>query len=405
MKVFHIADLHFGKTLAGQSLDQDQRDWCKKFVELVGVEKPNAVLIAGDVYDRATPNGDAVDLLDGFLTELLAKDEHLHVMIVSGNHDSGQRLAFGARILRRERLHIVGKVSEQIECVTLQDENGPVNFWLMPYLFPAVVAEVLGIEERLDYTEAVKRLLDRQQIDTSVRNVLVAHQSVMFGGVSPEEGGSETMVGGVGAIDGAVFNAFDYVALGHIHRAQSVGRDTMRYAGSPLCYHFDELRCPKKGAVAVTLAEKGMVTVEDKPLAPLHPLREIRKSYADIVAEETANECRGEYVKVVLTDQRVSPQVSDALHALFEGKKSILLELTSDFATFSDVRGGGVSSARERTLEEKLQDFWRDRHGGEDPDAAMTDLIKLATRRPENGGWKNDDAIEAILAQVKEMEG
>ena len=405
MKILHVADLHFGKTLAGQDLNEDQRDWCNKFVELVKTEKPSAVLIAGDVYDRATPNGDAVDLLDGFLTSLLAVDDHLHVMIVAGNHDSGQRLAFGSRIFKKERLHIVGKVSEKMECVTLQDENGPVNFWLMPYLFPAAVAEVLGIEERLDYTESVRRLLANQQIDISVRNVLVAHQSVMSDGTSPEEGGSETMVGGVGAIDGVVFDAFDYVALGHIHRGQVVGRDVMRYAGSPLCYHFDELKCSKKGAVAVVLAEKGKVAVEVKLLAPLHPLREIRKSYADIVAEETANECRGEYVKIVLTDQRVSPQVSDALHAIFAGKGSVLLELTSDFAAFSDVRGDGVSSARERKLEEKLLDFWRDRHGGEDPDAAMTELIKIATRRPENGGWKNDDAIEAILTQVKGMEG
>lgn len=247
--------------------------------------------------------------------------------------------------------------------------------------------------------------MGKQQIDNSARNVLVAHQSVMSGGVSPEEGGSETMVGGVGAIDASVFDPFVYVALGHIHKGQSVGKETVRYAGSPLCYHFDELKFPEKGAVAVTLKEKGLVTVEVKPLNPLHPLREIRKRYDEIIAEETANGRGGEYVKVVLTDQRVSPQVSDALHALFEGKKSVLLELTSDFAAFSDVQTGGGSAMRERTLEEKLLDFWRDRHGGADPDAAMTDLIRLATRRPESGGWKNDDDIEAILTQVKKMEG
>ena len=405
MKILHVADLHFGKTLAGLNLDGDQRDWCAKFIALAKAEKPDAVLIAGDVYDRATPNGDAVDLLDGFLTDLLAADERLHVMVVSGNHDSGQRLAFGSRILKKERLHIVGKVSAGVECVTLQDENGPVNFWLMPYLFPAAVAEVLGIEERLDYTESVKRLLEGQKIDTSVRNVLVAHQSVTAGGASPEAGGSETMVGGVGAIDARVFDPFDYVALGHIHKGQPVGKETVRYAGSPLCYHFDELKCPEKGAVAITLEEKGKVAVEVKTLAPLHPLREIRKSYDEVVAEETANGRGGEYVKVVLTDRRVSPQASDTLHALFEGKKSVLLELTSDFAAFSDVQARGVSPTRERTLEEKLLDFWRDRHEGSDPDGAMTELIRLATARPEQGGWKNDGAVEAILEQVKGMEG
>lgn len=405
MKFIHIADLHFGKSLSGRCLIEDQKDWIGKFVELVRTEKPAAVVIAGDVYDRATPNGEAVELLDGFLTNLLAVNEKLHVMVVAGNHDSGQRLAFGSEILKKQRLHIVGKTSAKIERVTLEDDEGPVHFWLLPYLFPAAVAEVLGIEERLDYTESVRRMLDRQQIDSTARNVLVAHQSVMAGGVSPEEGGSETMVGGVGAIDGSVFDRFDYVALGHIHKGQSVGRDTMRYAGSPLCYHFDELKCPEKGAVSVTLGGKGTVSVDKAKIAPLHSLREIRGSYEEIVAEESASGTGGEYVKVVLTDRRVSPQVSDVLHALFAGKGSALLELTSSFAALTDVHGTGGAMARERTLEEKLLDFWRDRHGGAEPDPAMAELIKLATMPPEHGGWKNDDAIDAILSQVGTMEG
>lgn len=404
MKIVHIADLHLGKSLSGQSLEEDQRDWMEKFVALMRKEKPAAVLIAGDVYDRAAPSGDAVALLDGFLTDLLSADENLHVMVVSGNHDSGQRLAFGSEILKKQRLHIVGKVTERIERVTLMDENGPVHFWLLPYLFPAAVADALGIEERLNYTESVRALLDRQQIDPDARNVLVAHQSVMMGGVSPEEGGSETMVGGVEAIDGKVFDVFDYVALGHIHRGQPVGRDTMRYAGSPLCYHFDELRCPEKGAVRTTLGGKGSVSVEKAKIAPLHPLREIRGSYAEIVAGETANGTGGEYVKVVLTDQRVTPQVSDSLHALFSGKGSLLLELTSSFAVLTDVRGTDGARAHERTLEEKLTDFWRDRHGGAEPDPAMADLIKLATTPPEHGGWRSEEAVENILSLVGNME-
>lgn len=403
MKIIHVADLHFGKSLAGMNLVEDQRDWARRFVEFVKVESPAAVVIAGDVYDRGAPSGEAVELLDKFVTDLLAVNESLQVMIVSGNHDSGQRLAFGSAIFRKQRLHIVGKLSAKIDSVVLKDEHGPVRFWLMPYLFPAAVAQVLDRDERLDYTSAVKALLDNQNFSAEERNVLVAHQSVMMDGVEAEAGGSETMVGGVGSIDGRVFDGFDYVALGHIHKGQHIGRDTMRYAGSPLCYHFDELKCPNKGAVVVALGPKGVVGVEKLVIPPLHPLREVRKTFGEILEEEKSNGKTGEYVKVVLTDQRISPENSAALHALFEGKGSLLLELSSCYEVFTDVDGSCGAAGGVKTLAESLTDFWRARHGGADPDDAMSKIIALATARPEHGGWRSDESIGELVNVVKGM--
>jgi exonuclease SbcD len=387
--VLHVADLHFGRTLQDRSLLDDQRDWSRKFVDLVRRERPAAVVVAGDVYDRAAPSGDAVELLDRFLTDLLDADDGLAVMVVAGNHDSGQRLSFGSELLRRQRLFIAGRTERDLVRVPLRDGYGEVVFWLMPYTFPAAIAQALGDGDDAPrtYTEAVGRYLAAQGVDPAVRNVLVAHQTVTSGGRDPEQGGSETMIGGVGGIDAAAFDAFDYVALGHVHKAQAVGRETIRYAGSPLCYHFDEARWPRKGAVRVELGAKGApVDARLVEIPPLHPLRVVEGAYDEIVAAESAGAARGEYVKVVLADCRVEPAKADALRALFARRDSVALGTVSPYRTFSgtvaDASGG---PARERSLAEKLAGFWRARHGGTDPDERTLGLVRLAAGAVEAG--------------------
>ena len=375
MKIIHIADLHLGKSLAGQSLAEDQRDWMEKFVALVREEKPAAVLIAGDVYDRAAPNDDAVKLLDDFLTKLLSVDDRLVVLMVAGNHDSGRKLAFGAGIFRKHRLHIVGETNAEVEQVVLGDEHGPVTFWLLPFTFPARIQQVLGEETPRDYTSAIRALLARQKIDVQGRNVLVAHQAVTWEGKESDFGGSETVIGGVGNVDGALFDGFDYVALGHIHKAQAVGRETMRYAGSPLCYHFDEAKHGGKGAVCVTLGAKGAVAVEVKPIAPLHRVREVRGTYEGILADERGHHAPNEYVKVVLTDRYLTPEVAETIRALFTGRGSLALAVTSEHAA-SMSGGGGGGACPERTLDEKFTAFWQDRHAGAAPDEEELRLIR-----------------------------
>ena len=398
MVILHISDLHFGKTLSNKSLAEDQREWANRFIALVRRERPAAVVIAGDVYDRAAPSGDAVEMLDRFLTELLAVDENLAVMLVAGNHDSGQRLSFGSEILKKHRLFIAGRTERDMARVDLADENGPVSFWLMPYTFPAAIAHALGLDEDAprSYTEAVKAYVGAQDLDPGRRNVLVAHQSVTSDGREAEQGGSETMIGGVGGVDVAAFDAFDYVALGHIHKAQAIGRDTVRYAGSPLCYHFDEARWPQKGALRVELGAKGKVDVRFLEIPPLHPLRVVKGPYDDIVATEAAGASAGEYVKVIVTDRRLTPEISDGLHALFLRKGSIALEVQSSYSDFS----GGIASGaagRERSLGEKFTDFWKDRHGGTDPDEKTHALVKLAAAQVEADGDDDEKEIQALI--------
>ena len=229
MKIIHLADLHLGKTLHRVSLLEagDQPHWVDSFLRLCGEVQPDAVLIAGDVYDRGAPAAGAVELLSRLLTGLT--DRGIQVLLIPGNHDSPQRLAFGRELLAREGLHIAPPLTPPgaLTRVTLEDEHGPVDFWLMPYLFPALAAEALGTELR-DYDAAVRAVLAAQPVDFTRRNVLAAHQNVTVGGVAAERGGSETMVGGVGQVDASAFDGFDYVALGHIHGGYALGTPGLR---------------------------------------------------------------------------------------------------------------------------------------------------------------------------------
>lgn len=240
MKFYHLGDLHFGKSIYGLSMLDDQRYFVDRFLECCTQERPDAVVIAGDVYDRSAPSGDAVELLDYMLTELAGMD--IPVMLVAGNHDSGQRLSFASSILAKQNVHIAGTPQKAMEHVTLGDPDGsgPVTFWLLPYIYPEVASHVLDDEEIRTYEEAIRRMIEEQEIDPSHRNIIVSHQNVVANGREAERGGSESMVGGVGQIDYSAYDAFDYAALGHIHSSYPVGRDEIRYAGTPLCLVSDK---------------------------------------------------------------------------------------------------------------------------------------------------------------------
>ena len=382
MRFLHLADLHFGKSIYGTSLleNGDQGYWVDRFLELANKLRPDAVVVAGDVYDRSAPSGDAVQLLSRLLTGL--SELSIPVMLTAGNHDSVQRLAFLSPLLRREGVHISGPLAESpaLAHVTLTDEHGPVTFWLMPYVFPALVAQALGTENLRDSGEAVRLLLSRQGIDFAGRNVLVAHQNVTANGAEAERGGSESMVGGVGQIDYTVFDGFDYVALGHIHAAYPVGRDTVRYAGSPLCYHFNETKQAAKGPVLVTLGAKSEpVKTETLVIPPLHPMRELRGAFEELRDAELANPRRGEYLRVVLTDRRVSPEIAVFFRELYKSRDSILMELCSDYQTAAG--GAGMLSrgdVEEKSVEDLFADFYAERRGGETPTEEDATLLRFA---------------------------
>ena len=340
MRFLHLADLHLGKSLHGISLLEsgDQADWVRRFLELSGELRPDAVLIAGDVYDRSAPSGDAVELLSELLTGLA--EQGIPVLLTAGNHDSGQRLGFLKGLLGKQGVHIAGTLPKggKLPCVTLEDAWGPVHFWLMPYVFPALAAQALEDESIRDYDTAVRRLLQAQDMDLSERNVLIAHQNVTANGQEGMRGGSETMVGGLGEVDVSAFDGLSYVALGHIHAAYPVGRESVRYAGSPLCYHFNEIKQPAKGPVLVELGAPGEEPrISRLSIPALHPLREARGGWEELRETETARESRGEFLRIVLTDSRVTPEIGDFFRELARARDSRVLELVSEYNPF----GGG----------------------------------------------------------------
>ena len=410
MRILHIADLHFGKTVHGVSMleNGDQDAWVDRFLALADEKKPDAVVIAGDVYDRSAPSGDAVELLSRLLTGLAEKQ--IPVMMVAGNHDSAQRLAFARRMLSRQGLHISRPLfgSEELEHVTLRDAYGPVTFWLMPYVYPALIAQALGEETARDYDGAVRALLERQHVDKTARNVLIAHQNVTAHGAEAARGGSESMVGGVGQIDYRCFDDFDYVALGHIHAAYAVGRESVRYAGSPLCYHFNETRQARKGPVLVELGPKGTVDIEVLQIEPLHPMRELRGSLEELRAQELACPREKEYLRLVLTDQRLSPEISAFFDELFRSRGSVLMEKCSEYDPFRENADAPERSALEqKSIRELFGDFYTERSGGDGPAEEDLGLLAYAEELSHHAdvhGPALTDQIEKLLAFIARQE-
>lgn len=409
MFFYHLADLHIGKVVHGVSMldNGDQRFWIDRFLELVDKKRPDAIVISGDVYDRSAPSGDSVELLDYMLTEIVKRD--VPVLMVAGNHDSGQRLAFGSEILARHNLHICGGLGEGGEMmrVVLNDEFGPVTFWLCPYVFPTLVAQKLGDDSIKDYDTAMRRLIERQGIDSTGRNVLVAHQNVVANGQMAEFGGSESVVGGVGQIDFSAFDCFDYVALGHIHSSYHVGRKEVMYAGTPLCYHFNETRQKNKGTVMVHLGKKGSeVEIQSAVIEPKHVMRAVSGDYEDVVATEKVGAKRGEYVSVTITDRRITPEIAAYFREFYGSRESVLMELISSFRNSEMSIGKSHVRAEERSLEELFTDFYRFREGDElsDVEARALQLAIESMHSVQSGDSVGDsDVTDFVSKLIKEL--
>ncbi len=382
MRFLHLADLHFGKSLHGVSLidNKDQEYFVDQFLKKAEDLQPDAVVIAGDVYDRSAPSGEAVRLFDRFLTRL--EKMKIPVMMVAGNHDSGQKLSFAGEILAKQNIYIAGILNRKISHITIPEKDGgEVTFWLLPYLFPALVAQVLEDPSLCDYGSAVAKLLEQQKIDFSKRNVLVAHQNVTADGREVERGGSESMVGGVGQVDYRIFDGFDYVALGHIHSSYHVGRRQVRYAGSPLCYHFDEIKQPAKGFLLVEMGEKGEeIKVETVEIPPLHPMREIRGSFEEIKRQMQENGARGEYLRIVINDRRITPEIAELLRSAFSERGSLVMELVSEFrdSFFADTKNGEV---KEKSIEEYFAELYIERRDRAEPGEKDRELFHFAAER------------------------
>ena len=301
MKLLHIADLHIGKRLNEFNLIDDQRYILEQILAITKDENPDGVLIAGDVYDKSQPSAEAVELLDWFLTSLT--ELGCRVFMISGNHDSPERLGFGSQIMKRNGLYIAGVFDGSMKKIMLEDEHGVVNIYLLPFIKPAMVRPYF--EEQIDsYDEAVRKVISAENIDTDQRNVLVAHQFVVKGSQLPEQSESEyPSVGGLDYVDASAFKNFDYVALGHLHRSQSVDSGRGYYAGSPLKYSVSEA-VNHKSVLIIELAGKESEIIKRR--VKLTPKRDVLKikGYIDDVlnAAREQGQVSQDFVHVTLTD-------------------------------------------------------------------------------------------------------
>ena len=400
MKLFHLADLHLGKCIHGYSMIEmgDQPYWMEQLLKKADELKPDAVVISGDVYDRAVPSKEAVNLFDDFLTRF--SERKIPVLIISGNHDSGTRLAFADKLLCNQGIYLSGEINREVKCVTLQDTYGPVHFWLVPYLFPTVVNVILNRDDLKDYDSAMRALLEEQPVNREERNVILSHQFVVTGGEKPAMGGSETTVGGIGQIDASVFEGFDYVALGHIHNAQRMGKEQVRYAGSPLSYHFSEAG-QRKGLTVVEIREKGNIKVSLEQLPALHEMCEVSGTMDELLHTEVKE---NSYIRAVICQEVLPPQAVEMLRAYFAAKSSILMEVVRDYSYKKgkhDARE--IKDVRNLSLEELFSEFYSYQHQGELPEDSLNELVSFVAEQTRNGS-EDESVKERRLATEKLIE-
>ncbi|MBR4727370.1 MAG: exonuclease SbcCD subunit D [Clostridia bacterium] len=376
MKLLHLSDLHIGKTVNRFSMLEDQEFILAQILQLIDREAPDAVLIAGDVYDKTVPSAEAVQVLDDFLFHLSVR--RVPVLIVSGNHDSPERIAFGARQFGAVGLHLSPVYHGQVTPVTLRDAAGPVNFYLLPFVKPAHVRAAFPEAEIGTYTDAVRTAIDHMAVDPAARNVLITHQFVTG---AARAGSEELSVGGTDAVDASVFAAFDYVALGHIHGAQRCGSDRVRYCGAPLKYAFSEANSVKS-VTLIELGEKGQLQVRTEPLKPKREMVCLRGSFDELMmrsfyADTTLQE---DYVQITLTDEGFLPNAIGHLRTVYHN----LMELTYDNTrTRTDSR---VDTAEQVGQKSELELF--------------SELFELQNGRPMSE--EQQAYVTAMLQRLKE---
>ena len=318
MKVLHVSDLHIGKRVNGMSMLDDQRYILRQILDIAKKHQVSVLLIAGDVYDKASPSAEAVTVFDAFLTDAVAAG--LRVLAIPGNHDSAERIAYAQGLLEKQGVCLPPVYAGEVERVELEDEHGPVEFWLLPFLKPGDVRRFFPNEEiGDDYSAALRAVLGSCDIDQGKRNVVLSHQLVTAYGTAPDRADDEIKLGGMDNVDVSVYDAFDYVALGHVHRPQRVERDTVRYSGSPLKYSFSEARYDKSAAL-IELGEKKpgddvgeCVSFELIPLVPLHDVREIRGTLADVLAMGAESD----YLHITLSDEHPQLDAMAKIHEVF----------------------------------------------------------------------------------------
>lgn len=357
----HLADLHLGKRVNGFSMMEDQEYILNRILKIMEEEQPDGLLIAGDVYDKTIPSAEAVRLMDDFLTAVAEKN--VPVFLISGNHDSAERVAFGHQLMQGSGIWISPVYDGTIRHHTLEDRWGEVNIYLIPFLRPSVVRSFFPDVEIEDYTDALRTIIEDLQVDTSRRNVVLAHQFVTAAGALPETCDSEQLsVGGLDRVDGRVFSPFDYTALGHLHGPQRVGSETIRYAGSPLKYSFSELH-QKKSVTVAELRAKGETEIRQIPLQPRREMTELRGTFEEILEEaRKKGEPQTDYYHMILTDET---DVVDALSRLREYYPNIMLLDYDNRRTRSQKEVEQLDRVEERTPGELFAALYEQQNGQE----------------------------------------
>lgn len=372
MKFLHISDLHLGKRVNEFSMLEDQKHILRQISGIIDSEKPDAVLIAGDIYDKSVPPVEAVELFDSFIVELSGKD--LQTFIISGNHDSPERLAFGSRLIDDSGIHISPVYSGKLSPFTMEDGFGKLNVYMLPFIKPAHVRRYFPEEEINSYTDAVRVALSGIDFKGEERSVLVTHQFVTGALRSESE---EISVGGSDNVDSSVFEKFDYTALGHIHGPQNIGSEKIRYSGTPLKYSFSEA-CHEKSVTIAELCEKGSLSVRTVPLTPLHDMKEIKGSYEEVTNKsfyEGTSLCE-DYLHITLTDEEDIPDVSGKLRTIYHNLMRIDYD-NSRTRRHADITG--AERVEERSPIELFEEFYQLQNGlplSDKQKALMTDLIE-----------------------------
>lgn len=312
MKIMHLSDLHIGKKVNEYSMLQDQIYILKEILRIIDNEKVETVIIAGDVYDRSLPPNEALELFDEFLYQLSGRN--VNVFVISGNHDSPERISYGGRMMTENKIFLSPVYDGNVKPITLNDDYGEVNFYLLPFVRPADIRRYFPDENIENYTDAVKVAIDNMNVDFSERNIFVTHQFVTGAELSESE---DIIVGGTDNVSGEVFDGFDYVALGHIHREQTVGKDNIRYCGTPLKYSFSEAKHIKSVTI-LDFNNKGNIEYSKIPLTPFRDMREIRGTYYELTLKSNYESTNTEdYLHITLTDEEDIPDAIGKLRSIY----------------------------------------------------------------------------------------
>jgi exonuclease SbcD len=371
MKIIHLSDLHLGKRLNEYSLIDDQKYILIKIKNVIDEEKPDLVVIAGDIYDKSVPSAEAVELFDDFLVSLAQRK--LQVCVISGNHDSPERLAFGNRLMDKSGIHISPVYNGKTEPLLFRDSYGEIFVYMLPFIKPANVRRFFEDEEINTYTDAMRVAISAMNIDESKRNILVTHQFVTGAERSESE---EINVGGSDNIDASVFEVFDYIALGHIHGPQNIGSERIRYCGTPLKYSFSEVK-HQKSVTVVELKEKGILDVKTVPLTPRCDLVEIKGKYNDLMSASfyEGTTYREDYMRVILTDE---DDIIDAISKLRVVYKNIMSLDYDNKRTRSKSAVTGSADIENKTPLQLFSDFFEIQNGSQMTDEQteyVSDLI------------------------------